>query len=34
VLVLAIGLVLNDAIVMLENIFRHNEEGMDPFSAG
>lgn len=33
-LVLAIGLVVDDAIVMLENIFRHIEEGMDPFSAG
>ena len=32
-LVLAIGLVVDDAIVMLENIFRHIEEGMDPFSA-
>ena len=33
-LVLAIGLVVDDAIVMLENIFRHIEESMDPFSAG
>ena len=33
-LVLAIGLVVDDAIVMLENIFRHIEEGMDPFFAG
>ena len=33
-LVLAIGLVVDDAIVMLENIFRHIEEGMNPFSAG
>jgi multidrug efflux pump len=32
-LVLAIGLVVDDAIVMLENIYRHIEEGMDPFSA-
>jgi len=32
-LVLAIGLVVDDAIVMLENIFRHVEEGMPPFQA-
>ena len=32
-LVLAIGLVVDDAIVMLENIFRHIEEGMTPFQA-
>jgi multidrug efflux pump len=32
-LVLAIGLVVDDAIVMLENIFRHIEEGMTPFTA-
>lgn len=32
-LVLAIGLVVDDAIVMLENVFRHIEEGLDPFSA-
>lgn len=32
-LVLAIGLVVDDAIVMLENIYRHIEEGMDPFQA-
>jgi len=32
-LVLAIGLVVDDAIVVLENIFRHIEEGLDPFSA-
>jgi multidrug efflux pump len=29
--VLAIGLVVDDAIVMLENIYRHIEEGMHPF---
>ena len=32
-LVLAIGLVVDDAIVMLENVFRHIEEGMAPFQA-
>jgi multidrug efflux pump len=32
-MVLAIGLVVDDAIVMLENIFRHVEEGMTPFAA-
>jgi multidrug efflux pump len=32
-LVLAIGLVVDDAIVMLENIFRHVEEGMAPVKA-
>ena len=32
-LVLAIGLVVDDAIVMLENIFRHIEAGMAPFQA-
>ena len=31
--VLAIGLVVDDAIVMLENIYRHVEEGMKPFEA-
>lgn len=31
--VLAIGLVVDDAIVMLENISRHIEEGMQPFEA-
>ncbi len=31
--VLAIGLVVDDAIVMLENISRHIEEGMTPFAA-
>ena len=30
---LAIGLVVDDAIVMLENIYRHIEEGMQPFAA-
>jgi multidrug efflux pump len=32
-LVLAIGLVVDDAIVMLENIYRHIENGMKPFEA-
>jgi multidrug efflux pump len=32
-LVLAIGLVVDDAIVVLENIYRHIEEGMAPFHA-
>ena len=32
-LVLAIGLVVDDAIVMLENIYRHIEEGIPPFQA-
>lgn len=32
-LVLAIGLVVDDSIVVLENIFRHIEEGMAPFAA-
>ena len=32
-LVLAIGLVVDDAIVMLENIYRHIEEGMSPMEA-
>jgi multidrug efflux pump len=31
--VLAIGLVVDDAIVMLENIYRNIEEGMEPFAA-
>ena len=30
-LVLAIGLVVDDAIVMLENIYRHIEEGLTSF---
>ncbi len=32
-LVLAIGLVVDDAIVMLENVHRHIEEGMKPLAA-
>ncbi len=32
-LTLAVGLVVDDAIVMLENIVRHVEEGMRPFEA-
>jgi multidrug efflux pump len=32
-LVLAIGLVVVDAIVMLENIYRHVEDGLDPIQA-
>ncbi|MFM9848258.1 MAG: MexW/MexI family multidrug efflux RND transporter permease subunit [Hyphomicrobiaceae bacterium] len=32
-LVLAIGLVVDDAIVVVENIHRHIEEGMRPFDA-
>jgi multidrug efflux pump len=31
--VLAIGLVVDDAIVMLENIYRNIEDGMEPFAA-
>ncbi|MEJ2132818.1 MAG: efflux RND transporter permease subunit, partial [Gammaproteobacteria bacterium] len=31
--VLAIGLVVDDAIVMLENIYRHIEQGMPPLQA-
>jgi hydrophobic/amphiphilic exporter-1 (mainly G- bacteria), HAE1 family len=30
---LAVGLVVDDAVVMLENIVRHVEEGMEPFKA-
>ncbi len=32
-LTVAVGFVVDDAIVMLENIFRHVEDGMDPFEA-
>ena len=32
-LTLAVGLVVDDAIVMLENIMRHVEDGMAPFEA-
>lgn len=32
-MVLAIGLVVDDAIVMLENIYRHIEDGMAPYEA-
>lgn len=32
-LVLAIGLVVDDAIVVVENIYRHIEEGKSPFQA-
>ena len=32
-MVLAIGLVVDDAIVVLENIYRYMEEGMSPFDA-
>jgi multidrug efflux pump len=32
-LVLAIGLVVDDAIVVLENIYRHIEKGLSPFQA-
>ncbi len=32
-LTIAVGFVIDDAIVMLENIYRHIEEGMAPFEA-
>ena len=32
-LILAIGIVVDDAIVVLENIYRHIEEGLRPFDA-
>ena len=32
-LVLGIGLVVDDAIVVVENIHRHIEDGMTPFDA-
>ncbi|MBR2536721.1 MAG: efflux RND transporter permease subunit [Hyphomicrobium sp.] len=32
-MVLAIGLVVDDAIVVLENIYRHIEQGMEPVAA-
>ncbi|GAB4222002.1 MAG: efflux RND transporter permease subunit [Francisella sp.] len=32
-MILAIGLVVDDAIVVLENIYRHIEDGMEPFAA-
>lgn len=32
-MVLAIGLVVDDAIVVVENIYRHVEEGLKPFDA-
>ena len=32
-MVLAIGIVVDDAIIVLENIHRHIEEGMQPFDA-
>jgi multidrug efflux pump subunit AcrB len=32
-LALSVGVVIDDAIVVLENIFRHQEEGEEPFTA-
>src|SRR5690606_30846713 len=32
-MVLAIGIVVDDAIIVLENIHRHIEEGLSPFDA-
>jgi len=32
-LALSVGVVIDDAIVVLENIFRHQEEGVPPFEA-
>ncbi|HYC10721.1 MAG TPA: multidrug efflux RND transporter permease subunit [Steroidobacteraceae bacterium] len=32
-LTIAVGFVVDDAIVMLENIYRHIEEGLSPFAA-
>jgi len=32
-LALSVGVVIDDAIIVLENIFRHQEEGEDPFTA-
>ena len=33
-MVLAIGLVVDDAIVVLENVYRHIEEGKQPGAGG
>ncbi len=32
-LALSVGVVIDDAIIVLENIFRHQEKGEDPFTA-
>jgi HAE1 family hydrophobic/amphiphilic exporter-1 len=32
-LALSVGVVIDDAIVVLENVFRHQEEGEDPYTA-